>query len=210
MDTKMPTKVRKWADHTMGANRMVSHCIPMWEQCSCHPVQLQSLQHMWPSRHLLHALRYPSHFDSPDYQKPPTLLGLPLSFSPCPDLQSEVGFLLPHRTLSLCTSLQFSRVPITNTGSLSPISKELFPIWALGSAAGYNWLPASIWFVWISSAHSSLRVTPGLHLSAPQHVGHKAGHSERQPQDTMWVTHTVMLWFVAPAALGFFSFCFLS
>lgn len=100
--------------------------------------------------------------------------------------------------------------PITNTGSLSPISKELFPIWALGSAAGYNWLPASIWFVWISSAHSSLRVTPGLHLSAPQHVGHKAGHSERQPQDTVWVTHTVMLWFVAPAALGFFSFCFLS
>lgn len=126
MDTKMPTKVRKWADHTMGANRMVSHCIPMWEQCSCHPMQLQSLQHMWPSRHLLHALRYPSHFDSPDYQKPPTLLGLPLSFSPCPDLQSEVGFLLPHRTLSLCTSLQFSRVPSPTLGHFPPFPKNCF------------------------------------------------------------------------------------
>lgn len=116
MDTKMSRKVRQWTDHTMEANQMVSHCIPMWEQCLCHPMQLQNLQR---------AIRYPSHFDSPDYQKPPTLLGLPPSFSPCPVLQSEVGFLLPQDPQPLHFPAVL-RVPSPTLGPFPPFPKKCF------------------------------------------------------------------------------------
>lgn len=68
-------------------------------------------------------LRCPSHFHSPDYQKPPALLGLPLSFSPCPVLQSEVGFLLPHNTLHFPAVF---RVPPPSPGHLPLLLKNCF------------------------------------------------------------------------------------
>lgn len=197
MDTKMSTEVRRWTDQATGANWMVSHCIPTWEPCSCHPTQQQShtgaalprphsLQHTWPSGHMQHALVAPQVPFSLSFSRLPeatrSAWAAPVLLTlPGPTVRS--GFFATTQHPALPCSFQG---PTTITGSLTPASEELFPTWAPGSAVGYNWLPTSIRFVWISSAHASLWMTLRHCFSVPQHVGHRTGHSERQPQDTTW------------------------